>query len=161
MSSLPVFADAMCRLHADIAIIRLLRAGVPAARISAVFPRRRAPNSVCCWLDRIDGIPRTSSKPIAAAGILGRLFKHGFHSAEVGHRLDELGLPADIARRLLDKTEDGRIVLCMHARTESEAALAWHIFHHVGLESITVPAESVVAPSEMPVFVPPWAVLAA
>lgn len=161
MSSLPVFADALSRLHADIAIIRLVRAGIPAARISAVFPRRSAPNSVCCWLKSFNCVPRVSTWPIAAAGLLGKLFKRGVDSAEVCRELETLGFPADTTKRILEKTAEGRIVLCVHARTESEAAVAWHIFHHVGLENIALPADLVLTPREVPAFAPELSGMAA
>lgn len=161
MSSLPVFADALSRLHADIAIIRLIRAGIPASRISAVFPRRRAPNSVCCWLKSFNCIPRASAWPIAAAGLLGRLFRRGFESEEVSRELETLGLSPEISKRLVEKTDEGRIVVCVHARTESEAAAAWHIFHHVGVENITLPADLELTPREFPTLTPQWSGLAA
>lgn len=161
MSSLPVFADAMSRLHADIAIIRLIRAGIPAGRISAVFPQRRAPNSVCCWLKTFTRIPRAASWPVAAAGLLGRLFRRGLDSADVTKEAEALGLPADTTKRLLERIAEGRIVLCVHARTESEAAVAWHIFQHVGAEHITLPADLVFTPREAPALKPLWSGLAA
>lgn len=161
MSSLPVFADALSRLQADIAIIRLVQAGIPAARISAVFPQRRTPNSVCCWLKTFTNIPRASHWPVAAAGLLGRLFRRGFDSAEVRRQLESLGLSPETSRRLQEKIEDGRIVLCVHARTESEAAVAWHVFHHVGVENITPPAGVVFTPREMPSWMPALSTLAA
>lgn len=150
MSSLPVFADALSRLHADVAIIRLVRAGIPTSRISAVFPQLRAPNSVCCWLKSFSCIPRASSWPVAAAGLLGKLFRRGLDSTSVGRELESLGLSPETSKRLLEKTEEGRIVVCVHARTESEAAIAWHVFHHVGAESITLPRQLVFTPYEVP-----------
>ena len=140
MSSLPVLAEAHSRLHADIAIIRLLRAGVRSDKISAVFPRTRAPNSVCCALSSFYKVPMASALPIAAAGLLGRLFSKGVRAADFDEQLENLGLTSEITKRLIEKMEDGRIVLCVHARNETEAAIAWHIFHHVGAENILCPA---------------------
>lgn len=162
MSSFPVFADAYSRLHADIAIVRLTRAGIRADRISAVFPQRRAPNSVCCWLKHFHRVPLRSALPVAAAGILGRLFKSGVHSAGAERALEALGLAPDLADRVLEKISEGMIVLCVHARTETEAAIAWHIFQHVGAENIMCPTYTAAhTVPEMPVLAPQWAGIAA
>ncbi len=160
MASIPVFADALSRLHADIAVVRLIRAGIPAEKISAVFPRRRAPNAVCCWLKNFQDVPFASALEIAAAGLLGRLFKSysSVRSPKFGRELEVLGLrPAD-AQRMLEKVDEGRIVLCVHARTETQAAIAWHIFQHVGVENIASPADSeLFAAGDAPVLQPQMA----
>lgn len=162
MSSLPVFADALSRLQADVALIRLVRAGIPASRISAVFPRRQAPNSVCCWLKNFHRVPRASAWPVAAAGFLGKLFKSGLRAEHVERELDEIGLTPALTKRLWEKIDDGRIVLLVHARTETEVAIAWHIFHHVGFENITFPSGAMNAlPRELPLPLPQLAGMAA
>jgi hypothetical protein len=161
MSSLPVYADAVSRLQADIALVRLIRAGIPISRISAVFPRRSAPNSVCCWLKNFTRIPRTSW-PTAAAGLMAKVFKSGIRATHVANELDELGLGAEVTGRICEKIEEGRIVLFVHARTETEAAVAWHVFQHVNCENITLPADHhLVAPADLPALAPQIAVLAA
>jgi hypothetical protein len=137
MSSLPVFATALTKLHADIAIIRLIRGGIRTEKISAVFPRGQAPNSVCCWLKHFNRIPYISSLPIAAAGALGLAFKDGVSSPKAIQDLEDLGLDAELTGRLLERTDAGHIVICVHARTEAEAAIAWDIFSHVQAEDIT------------------------
>ena len=142
MASIPVFADASSRLQADIALVRLIRAGIPADRISAVFPRRRAPNAVCCWLKHFQDVPFTSAIEVAAAGVLGRLFKSYSHirSPKFGRELEVLNLTPGDAKRVLEKVEEDRIVLCVHARNEVQASIAWHVFQHVGAENISSPA---------------------
>lgn len=147
MSCLPVFADALSRLHADIAIVRLVQAGIPESRISAVFSQRRAPNSVCCWLKSFHAIPRTRAWPIAAAGILGKVLRRGFGGEIVEREFENLGLSGDAAKRLQEKVEDGRIVLCVHARTESEALAAWQVFRRAGLENVTRPMGEAARPA--------------
>lgn len=139
MSSLPVFATTFSKLHADIAIIRLIRGGIRTEKISSVFPRGRAPNSVCCWLKHFNRIPFVSSLPIAAAGALGLAFKDGVSSPKAIQDLEDLGLDAELTGRLLERTDAGRIVICVHARTEAEAAIAWDTFRHIGAEDITGP----------------------
>lgn len=137
MSSQPVFADAFSRLHADIAIVRLIRAGIGANKISAVFPRRSAPNSVCCWLKHFNRIPIASTLPLAAAGLLGRLFKRDTTARALEQELEALGLSPENSHRILERIENGSMVLCVHARSAREAAVARRIFQQVGAENIT------------------------
>ncbi len=162
MSTLPVLADASSKLHADIAIVRLIRAGIAKEHISAMFPRRRAPNSVCCWLKNFNVVPVATALPIAAAGLLGRLFRRGAKAADLAAKLEALGLRADFAQRAIEKLENGQIVLCVHAKSENEAAIAWHIFKHVGVENIAFadqqPSAQPAAASALP---PHWMGLAA
>jgi hypothetical protein len=139
MSSLPVLAEASSKLHADIAIIRLRRAGIHSDRISAVFPQGRAPNSVCCSLNGFYRVPMPAPAPIAAAGLLGELFRKGVNAADFDEQLESLGLTSDLAHRLIEKMEDGRMILCVHARNESEAAIAWRVFNQVAAENIVCP----------------------
>jgi hypothetical protein len=140
MSTIPVVAEANSKLHADIALIRLLRAGIPTTRISAIFPRGRAPNTVCCWLKQFRNVP-LGAQPMAATGLMGGLLGDGTKSDNFAERADALGLTHEMISRLLDQIEDGRIVLCVHAHNEAEAAIAWHIFHHVSAETIMCPAD--------------------
>ncbi len=142
MALIPVFAEALSRLQADIALVRLIRAGIPADKISAVFPRRRAPNAVCCWLKNFQDVPFGSSSEVAAAGLLGRFFKSysNIRSPKFGRELEVLNLTPTEAKRILEKVEGDRIVLCVHARNETQASIAWHVFQHVGVENISSPA---------------------
>jgi hypothetical protein len=141
MSSFPVVAEVTSKLHADIALIRLFRAGIPASRVSAVFPRVRAPNSVCCCLTNFRRIPMRAALPVAAAGLLARLFGRDCHSVNFRKQVQKLGFTSEMTARLIEKVEEGTIVLCVHAHNEAEAAVAWHIFHHVSAENIMCPAD--------------------
>ncbi len=162
MFSLPVLAEANSRLHADIAIIRLLRTGIRAEKISAIFQQDRAPNTVCCWLNDFHSLPIDSGVPIAAAGPLGRLFQSGRNEDVFQQELERLGLTRDLMTRLSEKAADGQMILCVHARSEAEAAVAWHIFYHVEAENITCPSGYVdhVA-REQSALVQQWAEIAA
>jgi hypothetical protein len=159
MSSFPVVAEANSKLHADIALIRLLRAGIPTTRISAIFPRGRAPNTVCCWLKDFREVP-IGSGPTAATGILGDLLSQG-KTEDFTERAEALGLTHEMVSRLLDQIEDQRIVLCVHAHNEAEAAIAWHIFHHVSAETIMCPADHETRERETHQLVPHLAEIAA
>jgi hypothetical protein len=162
MSTLPVLADASSRLLADIAMVRLIRARIPKDRISAIFPQRRAPNSACCWLKGFSVVPRAHGMGIAAAGILGGVFRRGFEAPRVQRGLEALGLRPDFTERAVEKVAGGQIMLCVHARSETEAAIAWHIFHHVGAENIALAdAPSHASALGAPALAPQWIGLAA
>jgi hypothetical protein len=162
MSSLPVFADVSSRLHADIAIVRLIRAGISAEKVSAVFPQRSAPNSVCCWLKNFHRLAVRSALPIAVAGVLGRLFEPGIRAADVERKLETLGLAPDVAAALLERVRDGRTVICVHASNDTQAAIAWHIFQHVRAENIICAGDALAwSMREAPVLRPSVAGLAA
>lgn len=163
MSSIPVFADAQSRLLADLAIVRLVRAGIPTERISAVFPRRRAPNTVCCWFKNIVAVPNPKKWPIAASGLLQKLFYKGTGATHVARELESLNLGYESAQRILEKTQEGLIVVCVHACTEKEAVIAWHIFQHVGVENIYSPEADLLQlpPAVLPATLPQVAGIAA
>jgi len=161
MSSIPVFADVLSRLQADIAIVRLVQAGIRPERVSAIFPRLRAPNSVCCWLSDFHRVPLASALPVAAAGVFGRLWRRGIRSQAVEMKLEALGLRPEVADRCLEKIEAGRIVLCVHAGNEMEAAIAGRTFQRVGAENISCAVEYQTWDGESPANGSKWAPLAA
>jgi len=51
--------------------------------------------------------------------------------------LEALGLSPENSHRVLERIESGSTVLCVHARSAREAALARKIFQQVGAENIT------------------------
>lgn len=138
MSSTTVFAHALSRLHADVIIVRLKRAGIAPEKISALFPRRFPPNSVFCWLKGLTCTRHASAASISAAGPLREIFSHGNRPAYIAHQLELRGLPADEAHSRLEKVQEGQTLICVHATDEDEAAIAWHIFKHVEAEHISV-----------------------
>lgn len=150
MSSQPVFADAFSRLHADIAITRLIRAGIRPERISAIFPRGRAPNSVCCWLKNLMSIRLASEWPLAAAGRLGLLVGRTTSAASVERKLETLGLSPTTSHRVLEKIQSGMIVICVHPRSAAEAERAHAVFARVGAEDISYGAPATAPDSSIP-----------
>lgn len=144
MKFIPVFAVADSRLHADVMLIRLRRADIPCHDISAFFPRRSMPNAVACWL-RLN--PKLALKIghelFAAAGKLPTLLKplaKGFTAmAEV---FSAAGLDSVSAHRLEEKLDQGHTLLCVWARDEAEASIAWHVFKHARAETIVVSDEA-------------------
>ena len=143
MSSLPVLAETNSKLHADIAIIRLLRAGIHPDQISAVYPKNWTPHAVKCFLSESRAVAADASLPMAATGFIGATFSHDRWSDAFQAGLDHAGLSREMAKRLAEKIEDGRTVVGVLAHNEAEAAIAWHVFEHVSAEHVSCPSDEV------------------
>jgi hypothetical protein len=138
-----VLASADSRLHADIMMIRLRRAGIDIDRISAVFSDRFAPNSFFFWLRS----PRTLRCPAKGetyfvAGPLEQSFGGANEVEAVPTILKRLGLTRNEAAHFARSLWLGRGVLCVQAKNQDEAAVAWHIFKHSRAEDIAVSSHS-------------------
>lgn len=156
MKSTFVLAIAESRLHADIMMIRLRRAGINVDRISAMFSRRFAPISFFCWLRR----PRTLRSSLKdergmvfAAGPLQKRIAGHDEVAAVPDLLQQLGLDRREAAHFSQALWNGHALLCVSVKNEDEAAIAWHIFKHSRAEDIAVTNHSLaerIAPPATP-----------
>lgn len=134
-----VFATADSRLHADIMMIRLRRAGIPINKVSALFSRRFAPNSFFFWLRRPRTLRSGSAKEsVFVAGPLERLFRRGGDVEEVAASLQSIGLAPLEADHLGRALWLGHAMLGVQAKTEDEVSIAWHIFKHARAENIAI-----------------------
>lgn len=156
MKSTFVLATAESRLHADIMMIRLRRAGISIDRISAVFSRRFAPNSCFFWLRNPRTLRcRTKGESFFVAGPLEQLFGRGEVEA-VPTILRHLGLSRRESVHFGHSLWLGHGVLCVEVKDQDQAAIAWHIFKHSRAEDITVSGVAVakreVEPLEIPML---------
>jgi hypothetical protein len=150
MKSVPVFAVADSRLHADVMLIRLRRADIPCGSISAFFPRRSVPNAIACWLPLHERLSlKVGKETFSAAGKIHGALKPLLASGVNACRLFEAaGLDRVSAHRLEAKLDQGHILLAVSAHNESEASVAWHVFKHAGAGTIIVGSETVVTSAE-------------
>lgn len=155
MKSTIVLATANSRLHADIMMIRLRRAGINIDRVSAVFSNRFAPNSFFFWLRS----PRTlrshaNGDAFFAAGPLQELMS-GDDVEHMPRTLRRLGLSQHDAAHFAQSLWLGHGVLCVQAKNQDEAAVVWHIFKHSRAEDIAVAGmpspETAAVPTKEPV----------
>jgi hypothetical protein len=139
MKSTFVLATADSRLHADIMMIRLRRAGISIDRLSAVFSRRFVPNSFFFWLRRPKTLrSHTPGESFFAAGPLQKMIGRDDDVAAIRGKLRHLGFDHHAAEHFAQSLWMGHAVLCVQAKDADEAAVAWHIFNHSRAEMIAV-----------------------
>ena len=145
MNSFTVVASANSRLHADVILIRLRRAQIDCRKISVLFPTDAMPNAVGCWLP----IARVSKLQVGqeTIGCAGQLAKQLTATApshddgrEIAGLLTETGVDATGAQVLVERLGQGHILLCVHASSEVEASVAWHVFRHACVDTIILDA---------------------
>lgn len=145
MNIFTVVASANSRLHADVVLIRLRRAQVDCRQISVLFPTDSMPNAVGCWLPvAAHHKLKVGDQEIACAGHLG---KQPFSAArphddgrEITGLLTQTGVDTTGAHVLVERLSQGHILLCVHASSEVEASIAWHVFRHAGVDTIILDA---------------------
>ncbi len=140
MKSTVVFASAHSRLHADIMLIRLRRAGINIDRVSAIFSRCFAPNTFFFWLSRPRALPTTvhTDEPFFVAGPIQKLFGRNDDIGDLSRKLSELGVAHRAADHLSDSLAAGHAMLCVQTKNKDEAAIAWHIFQHSKAGNIAI-----------------------
>jgi len=154
MKSTIVLATANSRLHADIMMIRLRRAGINIDRVSAIFSNRFAPNSFFFWLRS----PRTLKSHANGDAFFaaGPLQQH-MGNDDVEHMprtLRRLGLSQPEAAHFAQSLWLGHGVLCVQVKNQDEAAIVWHIFKHSRAEDIAIAGLPVNEPATAPAAAP-------
>lgn len=145
MNSFTVVASANSRLHADVILIRLRRAQVDCRKISVLFPTNSMPNAVGCWLPiAAHSKLKVGQEEIACAGQLGKQPLSVAHphddGREIAGLLTQSGVDATGAHVLVERLGQGHILLCVHASSEVEASIAWHVFRHACVDTIILDA---------------------
>jgi hypothetical protein len=143
MAPISVIASAGSRLQADVMLIRLRRACVGCQQISAFFPRRLMPNAVACWLRINHNLAAYIGRnAIMQAGGLCSEFSFASNAHAMIDSLAGAGVDRSSAGALVEKLEQGHILLGVLAASDDEISIAWHIFNHVCAELIVVGAPS-------------------
>lgn len=137
MQPTSVFAAASSRLHADLMVIRLKRAGIPRGQLSIVYPEDRKPNCVSCWIQAGTRSRLFGNETVTVAGPLHQHLDLSSEPALV-RSLSGLGLSANDACTCADLLGRGRILVGVHAASEPEAAIAWHTYKQLEAEGIAV-----------------------
>jgi hypothetical protein len=132
-----VFASATSRLHADVIVIRLTRAGLPASRISAVFPERLKPNCADCWLEGRKKSPSFGVEPIVAVGPLSASLDLSSEASLV-QSLRAAGLGLEEAKSSVERLGKGQVLICAAVRSEEELSIAWHMFCELQADDISI-----------------------
>lgn len=132
-----VFAAATARLHADLIVTRLKRAGISSGKISAAFPEESRPNSVECWLEGESPIASYEGENVLVAGPLRKKLSID-SEAHLIRSLQKLGLSLHDACAHAERLSKGQIVLSVQTDDQAEIALAWHIFRELEAEGISL-----------------------
>jgi hypothetical protein len=137
MSHLLVFATAESRLHADLMVVRLKRAGIDTDLVSILHPPAARPNCALCWLDGASSVPLSSG----GAAIVSGLFRLSLAdpranggSATLADRLCLLGMGTDQGLYIEERLHENRIVILVEVYDEIELPVIIHTFRGLASE---------------------------
>ncbi len=149
MNSIPVIATASSRLHADVMMIRLRRAGIPIGHISAISPSSSLPNSVAVWLTHWRrAMLKLGHDTLMAAGPMRRwLRKSGEKAISPAQMLTDAGFDRIATKQAEERLRQGETLLCVHAKDEDDVAIAWHVFKHAKADFIALPTRPLNPPA--------------
>jgi hypothetical protein len=139
MSRLLVFASAFSRLHADLIIVRLKRAGIAPALISLIHPLTSRPNSARCWLGGSGKLRLPSGEKIAVSGFLRPQFselEHDTHVSSFDELLSQLGLIHEHRLSLEETLLESRVVVAVDAVDKAEIPTVVQTLQRAGAEKI-------------------------
>jgi hypothetical protein len=139
MSRTLVFASAFSRLHADLVIVRLKRAGIAPSLISLIHPLTSCPNSAQCWLGGSAKLRLKSGEKIAASGFLRPLFEELHQSSALisfDASLTNLGLSHEHRVTLEETLLEDRVVIAIDAVDKSELPTIFQTLLRSGAEKV-------------------------
>jgi hypothetical protein len=153
MSRLVVFASAFSRLHSDLIIVRLRRAGIPTAQLSLIHPLHRCPNSTLCWLGGSTRLRVASGVNIAASGFLSAPLQTpadvATSDATFSGKLAQLGLSHEQSVVLEDTMLENRVAIAVEVVDKATLATILQVLQRAGAEKIfTTRIEPYDAPRE-------------
>ncbi|HEX2853304.1 MAG TPA: hypothetical protein VHO24_08700 [Opitutaceae bacterium] len=140
MSRLVVFASAFSRLHADLMIVRLKRAGISTAHLSVIHPVHCCPNSTLCWLGGSTRLRVSSGENIAASGFLSESLQTPANvatsDATFTGKLEQLGLAHEQGLILEETMLENRVAIAIEVMEKSELATILQVLQRAGGEKI-------------------------
>jgi hypothetical protein len=141
MSHLLVYATTDSRLHADLVIVRLKRAGISMAAISILHPQSLRPNSAVCWINGSAFLPLPSGEGIAVSGSLSRPFNEDLkknESTPFSDRLCRMGLSREQGASLEDSLLENRIVIAIEVHDEYELPAIYHTLRGMAVQKVNL-----------------------
>jgi len=138
MSRLLVFASAFSRLHADLLIVRLKRAGIAPALISVIHPLSSRPNSALCWLGGSLKIRVASGEKIAVSGFLQPLLERADQTppATLDEKFADLGLSHEQRVSLEETLLENRVVVAIDVEEKVELPTMLQTLQRAGAEKV-------------------------
>jgi hypothetical protein len=148
MSHTLVYATADSRLHADLLIVRLKRAGIATGLISVLYPSKLRPNSTRCW---IRGNISYSS-PHGAVTVSGMLalrlaaLKVKWQRDVLANSLGEIGFSHDQGLNIAERLNGDRIVVAVEISDAAQLPAIYHTFRGLDVEKVRTAATASIAP---------------
>lgn len=151
MSQLTVFASAFSRLHADLIIVRLKRAGIVPALLSVIHPLASRPNSALCWLGGSKKLRLASGEKIATSGFLGESLQtpdDQAGSTTFVSKLAQLGLTHEQCVSLEETMLETRVVVAIKMKEKSELRTILQVLQQAGAEKVFTAHLDLLKPSD-------------
>jgi hypothetical protein len=141
MSHLLVYATTDSRLHADLVIVRLKRAGISTSLISILHPQSLRPNSAACWIKGAALIPLPSGESVSVSGSLSRPLNDDLEKNESGpfaDRLRRMGLNQEQGGSLEESLLENRIVIAIEVHDEYELPAIYHTLRGMAVQKVNI-----------------------
>jgi hypothetical protein len=148
MSHLLVYATADSRLHADLLIVRLKRAGIATSLVSVLYPSKLRPNSTRCWI-RGNMAYSTPCGEVAVSGMLGlRLaaLKTKWSRDPLVSGLTEIGLSHEQSMSVAEKLNGDSIVVAVENADEADLPAIYHTFRGLDIEKVHTADTATISP---------------
>lgn len=139
MSHLLVYATTESRLHADLVVVRLKRAGISTDSISILHPESLRPNSALCWINGSAFMHLSSGQAVSVSGSLSRALKHeGEANGEsFADRMAKLGLNHEQGSSLEESLLENRIVIAVEVNDEYEMPAIYHTLRGLAVQKVS------------------------
>jgi hypothetical protein len=140
MSHLLVYATTESRLHADLVVVRLKRAGIPTESISILHPQSLRPNSAVCWMSGSAAMRMTSGQAVYVSGALSRAMEAGAaarNGASFVDRASRLGLSHEQCLSLEESLLENRIVIAVEVDNEYDMPAIYHTLRGLAVQKVS------------------------
>jgi hypothetical protein len=139
MSHLLVYATTESRLHADLVVVRLKRAGISTASISILHPESLRPNSAVCWINGSAFMHLASGQAVSVSGALSRALKDDgeANGASFADRMSKLGLNHEQGSSLEESLLENRIVIAVEVHDEYEMPAIYHTLRGLDVQKVS------------------------
>jgi hypothetical protein len=139
MSHLLVYATTESRLHADLVVVRLRRAGIETAAISILHPEALRPNSALCWINGSAFMHLSSGQAVSVSGALSRTLRHDgeANGESFGDRMSKLGLNHQQGKSLEESLLENRIVIAIEVNDEYDMPTIYHTLRGLAVQKVS------------------------
>jgi hypothetical protein len=139
MSHLLVYATTESRLHADLVVVRLKRAGISTSAISILHPEALRPNSALCWINGSAFMHLSSGQAVSVSGALSRALKDegDANGSPFSDRMKKLGLNNEQGSCLEESLLENRIVIAVEVSDEYEMPAIYHTLRGLAVQKVS------------------------